>query len=65
MMVTFMEVKGQQRSSAVFLESGLFYLLCLFLSYEQYHQEIFSALKDQPKNLQKPVRRTLTYKDRK
>ena len=63
MMVTFMEVKGQQRSSAVFLESGLFYLLCLFCLMS--HQEIFSALKDQPKNLQKPVRRTLTYKDRK
>ena len=46
MMVTFMEVKGQQRSSAVFLES-------------QYHQEIFSTLKDQPKNLQKTCEKNI------
>ena len=58
------DLHGGQRSSAVFLESGILFTLP-FLSYELYHQEIFSALKDQPKNLQKPVRRTLTYKDRK
>ena len=62
------DLHGGQRSTEVKCSIFRIWFILFtlpFLSYEQYHQEIFSALKDQPKNLQKPVRRTLTYKDRK
>ena len=53
------DLHGGQRSTEVKCSiSRIWFILFTlpFFSYEQYHQEIFSALKDQPKNLQKPVR---------